>query len=342
MKNKDLGFDKDEVIYLPLKSETLNKNARALKTEIKASSRVVNATATSRIVGDIYGGWSVKTPEQQTGIEMSALFTDFDFVDTFGLEIIEGRDFSRDISTDATEAFLLNQSAAGKIGLQNAIGQPLEISGGLKGNVIGVLKDFNAKSLHTATEPLIVSYIPHESWNQFLAVKINPGPVQDVLDNLAAAWKTFEKDIPFEYFFLDERLDAMYKNEERFGRLIIRFALLAVFIGCLGMFGLSAFTIEKRTKEIGMRKVLGASMSNLLVLLSKEFIWWVTIANIIAWPIAYFAMERWLRNFAFRIGLNPLTFLAAGLSALLITLLTVGYHALKASRTNPIHSLKYE
>jgi putative ABC transport system permease protein len=342
LKNKDLGFNKENVIYLPLKSKNMKSNIEVLKNEIKSNSNILNVTATSRIIGNVTGGWIAKTPEMKQGLEMSALFVDYDFVNTLGLKVIEGRSFSKERSTDQKTAFLLNKQAVEKFNLENPIGKPLEFSKNIKGNIIGILGDFNFKPLHYETEPLIVTLIPSQNWNRYLAVRIKSGHAQDVINDLTNIWNNFGSEQTFEYFFLDERLDLLYKNEERFGRLITYFSALAVIIGCLGLFGLSAFTVEKRTKEIGVRKVLGAPVSSIITLLSKEFLIWVLLANIIAWPTAWFAMNKWLQNFAFRIHFNLLTFFLAGFLALMIALLTVSYHALKASNTNPINSLKCE
>jgi len=272
---------------------------------------------------------------------------DHSFIDTYGIHLAAGRNFSVEFPTDSTEAFILNETAVKKIGWPSAdaaIGKTFQY-GSRKGRIIGVVKDFNYESLHQPVTP-IVMYIVPQNFNS-ISVKIRPDRPEDVaatLDFLKQKWQEFRPNFPFQYSFIDERYEELYRSEHRLGQIFGVFSLLAVFIACLGLFGLASYMAEQRTKEIGIRKVLGASMSNIVLLLSKEFTRLVIVATLAAWPIAYYAMNNWLQEFAYRININDQTatfFLAAAL-AFGIALLTISMQSIKAALGNPIKALRYE
>jgi putative ABC transport system permease protein len=253
---------------------------------------------------------------------------------------VDGRDFSRDYETDAAEAFLLNEAAVQKLGWDSAVGKRLVWNNAKHGTVIGVVEDFHFRSLHNAIAPLIIHIQPRGYL--YISVRIKTEDIQQTLDFIRSQWQQFNSTYPFDYFFLDDHFDQLYKGEERLGKLFESFAFLAIFIACLGLFGLAAFSGEQRTREIGIRKVLGATMPNVVLLLSKEFLKLVLISNLIAWPIAFYAMNRWLRSFAYRIDLGVWSFILATILAMIIAVITVSYQAVKAALTNPIDSIRYE
>ena len=253
-----------------------------------------------------------------------------------------GRNFSRTMGTDAAQAFIINEAAARRIGwskAEEAVGQAFEY-GRRGGQIIGVVKDFHFESLHEEISP-IVMYISSTDL-QRISVRIAPRDIPRTMAFLRSVWAEMRPNRPFSYFFIDESFDRLYKSEDNLERIFRTFAWLSVGIGCLGLFGLAAYSAERRTKEIGIRKVLGASPAGLALLLSKEFTRWVLLANFVAWPVAYFAMSRWLRQFAYRADIDPWIFVLAGALALAIAFLTVGAQAAKTALADPVRSLRYE
>lgn len=281
-------------------------------------------------------------PEDAKGSEWRMHVNEVDetFFDIFDIDLIAGRNFSADIASDSTSAFILNETAVMQLGWKNPIGKKIGFGKKMRGVVVGVIKDFHHNSLREKIKP--VAFCMRRSLFSYVGLKIHPDNVQETISFIEKTWKEFIPSRPFEYWFLDEQLQRSYFREQRFGQAAITFSGLAVFVACLGLFGLAAFTAEQRTKEIGVRKVLGASIPNIIMLLSKEFLILVLISNIIAWPIAYYLMELWLQNFAYHIDLSLLTFIAGGLLALLIALATVSLLAFKAARSNPVDALRYE
>ena len=271
---------------------------------------------------------------------MATFSTDADFAKTMGIELVKGRYFSRNNPADSSSV-LLNESAVRFFGLKDPLGKRIIYLGpNLKNTVIGVVKDFNFSSLHEKIAPLII--YPKRGLTAFLPVRISSKDINGTISLLNKEWKKFVPDKPFEYFFLDEDLAKLYRSELKTGEIISSFSVLAIFIACLGLFGLAAFTAERRTKEIGIRKALGATVPGVIFLLSKEFTKWVLIANIIAWPVAYYFMNDWLKDFAYRINIPMWSFVISGCLALTIAWLTIGANAIKAARANPVESLRYE
>ena len=229
-------------------------------------------------------------------------FADYDYADLFGIEIIEGRNFSRDFPSDKNGAFLINEAAVKAAGWDNPIGDELSTWANRTGKIVGIMKDFHAHSLHRSIEPVYIYLNPDAV--SYLSIKILPTDVPLVLEHIKQVIEKFSPDYPFSYSFFDEVFAAAYKTEQKMEVLFSAFATLAAIVACLGLFVLAAYAAENRTKEIGIRKALGASVSNIYMLLSREFLKWVLLANIIAWPIAYFFMRRWLDDFAYRTDLN--------------------------------------
>jgi len=281
--------------------------------------------------------------------EMTTMPVNPDYIPTLGIKLIAGRNFSRDISSDESEAFIINQVAVKQFGWESpeaALGRQIEWYGlgeALTGTVIGVTEDFHFSSLHNPIAPAVM--LPMNLWPTGLGVisiKTFPDKMPQTLTSLRAAWEEVFPEIPFRYSFLDEDFGKLYQFEEKLGRIFSIFAALAIFIACLGLFGLAAYAAEQRVKEIGIRKVLGATVSGLAGLLSKDFLKLIVVANILAWPLAWFAMNRWLEDFAYRIEIGWWVFVLSGGLALLIAILTVSYQAIRAALSNPIEALRYE
>ena len=342
MQNKKLGFDRDHVVYLPIREE-LAERYETLKTELVNTAGIINAAASSSlptsgvILTTDKVSWEGKNPEDNVVLEVTS--TGYDFIETFNMEVIEGRSFAKEFLTDEEEAVVINETAKKIIGMEDPVGKQL-IFGDAATTIIGVVKDYHFKSLHSEIEPLLMAIVP--SLYRYVFIKLESGNILNTIANIKSTWNTFFPDTPFEYHFLDEAYDKLYRTEQRMGTLFNYFTVLAILICCLGLFGLASFMAEKRTKEIGIRKVLGASLSGIVVLLNKQFTKWVLIANLVSWPIAYYAMSKWLQVFAYRINLRLGTFALAALVALAISVMTVSYQSVKAALTNPADSLRYE
>lgn len=277
-------------------------------------------------------------------IMLSVQFVDEDFIDTYKMKITRGRNFSKKFPKDPEEAAILNEAALRKLGWQDdPINKEIERFTSLtmrrKYRIVGVVKDYHFQSLHEEIQPLIL-------YNGIgfgrISARIRPENIQETIGFLESKWAEFDSQFPFEYIFVDDQFDSLYRTEGRLGQLFGYFTALAIVIGCLGLFGLTSFTAEQRTKEIGIRKVLGASVSGIIMLLVREFTKWVLVAVLIAWPIGYYVMRTWLQNFHYRVGLRLSTFILAALIALVISTITVSYQAIRAALTNPADALKYE
>ena len=275
------------------------------------------------------------------GFRLAVQEVDYDFIKTYQLKIVAGRDFSKEYSTDDSTAFILNESAVRKLGWTNeqAIDKRMQY-GGRKGKVIGVVNDFNFETLHNEIVPIII--LITKTGNNQVTVRISGKDIPATLSFLKSKWAEYRPGYTFNYNFLNEKLDELYAKDEKLGTAFGIFSLIAAIIACLGLFGLASFTAEVRTKEIGIRKVLGATVSNIVLHLSKEFLILVMIAIILASPLAYYAMTNWLDDFAYKTGMSIWLFVGAGGIALVIAILTVSYQAIKVAVANPVESLRYE
>jgi len=342
--HKSLGFDKEHVVCIRARNSSIWQSFDATKSVLKGHTGISDVTASSRLPGQ-FPQLQVLMPEG-TSFNQSQLFqytsVDPDFIPAMGIEISAGRNFSAEFSSDIKEAILINEAAARQFRWENPIGRKITFIEDelITKTVIGVVKDFHLRSLHHRIQPLCLDYRP--SSFRYVIVKIKPNRITEVLQFLEKRLELLQPAFPFEYSFLDEAFDRQYRFEKKIGRIFLYSTFLAIFIACLGLFGLASFTTEKRTKEIGIRKALGASVSEIILMLSKEFTRWVLAANIIAWPLAYFAMKQWLQIFAYRTRIDFSTFIFAGALAFAIALLTVGYQVVKTARANPIDSLRYE
>lgn len=346
MQTRNLGFDKEHVVVLP-SSPAIAKNLDSFKSRLLLNPSILSISAAKRVPSGRLldsSGASVLSGEtsQPITFRIALLRVDHDYIPTFRMEMAAGRNFSREIRTDSNQAFILNETAIRRIGWktpEEAIEQGFGY-GGRKGQIVGVVKDFHFESFHQEIAP-IVMLLSSTSLNQ-ISIRINSQNIPQTMAFLQDIWSEMRPEYPFSYYFIDENFDQLYRSEENLSRIFSYFAFLSIFIGCLGLFGLASYTAERRTKEIAVRKVLGASSGGLVVLLSKEFSKWVLLANVIAWPIGYFIMSRWLQDFAYRSGIAIWAFFLAGGLAWTIAFLTVSYQTIKASLADPVSALKYE
>ena len=346
MQTRNLGFEKEHVVVLS-SSTAIRKNLDSFKSRLLLNPSILSISAAKRMPSGRLldsSGASVLSGEtsQPINFRIALLRVDHDYIPTFKMEIAAGRNFSREIRTDSNQAFILNETAVREIGWktpEEAINQGFSY-GGRKGQIIGVVEDFHFESLHQEISP-IVMLLSTTDLNQ-IAIRINSSNIPQTMALLQDIWSEMRPDFPFSYYFIDENFNQLYTSEENLSRIFSYFAFLSIFIGCLGLFGLASYTAERRTKEIAVRKVLGASSGGLVILLSKEFSKWVLLANVIAWPIGYIVMSRWLQGFAYRSGIAIGAFIVAGGLAWAIAFVTVSYQTIKASLVDPVSSLKYE
>ena len=344
MRNKDLGFDKEHVIRLTLRSELSNQNKfQTTKNELLKNPNILSMTACNSnftnwqfTIDENDMSWPGKKPQDKVVMEVNSV--DFDYLKTFDMKMAQGRFFSQDFATDADEAVILNETAVKALGMQNPVGQQIQYRG--KRQIVGVIKDFNFYSLHQQIQPMVLIVAPF--WYHSLYIKIRSTKQMEAIQSIERTIKQTVPDYPFVYNFLDDNLNRLYKTEQNIGRILMTFSFLAIFISCLGIFGLIAYVAERRTKEIGIRKTLGASVAGVIVLLTKDFTTWIVVANIFAWPLAWFVMNEWLQNFAYRTEMNWWMFAVAGGLALAIALLTVSWQVVRAAVANPVEALRYE
>ncbi len=351
MRNAEIGFEKENVITLPI-SGKIENTVESFKNELRQNPDIVSVSLKSSSPlrsGSTSGtiSWEGKNPDQQ--IAWCHPMIDHDYFKTLNMKIVEGRDFSREIQSDLQQGFILNEEAVKQGNIEDPIGKQITVNGS-NGIIIGVVKNAQLNSLRFTIQPEVYHLsITFREQFQTLFIKIDTGEDDHQFNKMTASlahiesvWKKFMPDSPFEYQFLDETLENQYRTEIRISRILNYFTFLAIFLSCLGLLGLTSFMAEQRTKEIGVRKVLGASITGIMILLSKEFAKWVLLANVIAWPLAYYFMNKWLQEFANRINIGIVTFIASAILALIIALLTVSFLTIKAALANPIKSLRYE
>jgi len=340
--SKDIGFNKDQVLLISTRG-ALQQNIVVVKDELLKLPFVQNASVSATNLTDFQGAgtgpvdWEGKNTDKI--LEVGFNFVDEDFANTFQIKMAEGRFFSKEFSTDLSDAFVVNEAAVKEMGIENPVNKNLTTWFGRKGKIVGVMRDFNTQSLRDELTPVV--FIPAASAN-YLCLRISPANISNSIKSIKSKIKEIVPDDPFEFRFLDKEIDDLYKTEQMISELASFIAVLAIFISCLGLFGLVSFSSEQRTKEIGIRKVLGASAFSVLMMLTKDFIKWILIANIIAWPIAYYTMNKWLEDFAYKIEITWWMFALAGGIALVIALATVSFQAIKAATANPVKSLRYE
>jgi len=345
----DVKFARDNIIILPVNSTPIaHDHYDAFLNMITQNPAIVNATGMRTVVGfeHIKEPFAIKgNPASQQMIPF--YLVRYNFVETFGVEMMAGRDFSKKFSTDETEAVLINQTMARQLGWSNeeAVGQQLNHPGWGELKIIGVINDFNFESLHSTIKPLVIKLI--WPWRQapltdYIAVRMNTDDIKNMVQFIGDTWKQFAPNSAFEYYFLDKKLDQFYRTEATLGKASSLFTIVAIVLACFGLLGLISFITERKSKEIALRKVLGASVAKIIGLISKEFIYLIIVANLIAYPIAYVAVNIWLQNFAYRTHVSMWTFALAALITFFTSFLAILFHTFKAAYTNPVEYLRYE
>ncbi len=346
LRSKHLGFDKENVLVIQLTDPILRNQYRNLRARVEALPSVESVSASSSAPGQVVQNFFLSpegsNPEDQTFLQ--SFFSDYDLAESLHLELIAGRFHSRDFPADTLGRFVLNERAVQTMGFsspEDAIGRRLTTQGPFGGPVIGVVKDFHAESLHQAIEPAAITIGPDQTF-QYFFIRTRSDRSLEAIQDVGSIWETMYPDYVFQYSFLDEDVDRLYAADKQLGNLFGSFAFLTITIACLGLFGLASFTAEQRTREIGLRKVLGSSIASIIALLMRDFAKYIVGAFVIATPIAYFGMNRWLDTFEYRTSFGVGTLLAVGLLALIISMVTVIFQSIRAATANPIDSLRHE
>lgn len=342
IQDKNLGLERENLLYMPVEG-ALEDDYRSFKNELLKQPGIRSVTSASQSplsVGNSTTGveWDDKKPDDQ--ILFSIINADYDFVETMQMEILEGRTFLREFSTDSVNV-IINEAAALAMGMDDPIGKDITVWDNYDGQVIGVVKDFHYSSMHEKIGPLIIRLDPDQG-KKLVFIKTESGMTEEALAAMEAGSQTFNPGFPFEYHFVDQDFEELYRSEMTIGSLASIFALVAIFVSCLGLLGLASYTAEQRVKEISVRKVMGASVGNLVLLLSGEFSRLVMIGFLLAAPLAYFLMEQWLQGFAYRVNLSVVIFVVAGIAALLLAWFTVAYQSFRTARCNPADVLRNE
>jgi predicted permease len=341
IRSVDMGYDREHIIHMSMVGNS-NEKYESLKQELGKGQNVLAVSASFALPTRNFNSpgspdWEGRPADKE--VYMNVDFVDYDYFETMGIELVEGRTFSREFATDAEQAYIVNEELVRQMGMEAPVGKRFAFWEDW-GTIVGVVQDFHFQSLHNKINP--ISFKMNPSWLRFLYIRIKPDDIPATLGFTKDTWNRIVPDYPFEYHFLDESFEGLYEAEQQMSAITNYFTILGIFIACLGLFGLAAFMAERRTKEIGIRKVLGASVLKLIYLLSSEFAKWVIVANVIAWPVAYVVAHRWLQNFAYRTNIYIGMFLLAAALSLFIALATVSFKALKTATANPSEALRYE
>lgn len=347
LRNHNLGFETEQVLVLPSLNGQMLDKAKLFKNEALRNAAVSQAAISSNIPGRGAISFSVRSAEMAADEwkTMNTQFVDPDYIETYEMEVLAGRDFSAERAGDTTNVFMLNESAAREFGWEpaEAVGKEIAMTSG-GGQVIGVVRDFNYQSLKQSIEPLVIvgSPVAYASATLYISLRLNTNELSETIAGIEQLWQSVVPERTFSYFFLDDDFDRQYRAEQRLGEIFGLFAVLAIIIASMGLFGLATFAAKRRVKEIGIRKVMGATVADIVSLLSKDFLLLVAIGFVIAAPVAWYVMNRWLADFAYRIQIGLDVFALAGMAALLIAMVTVGWQAVKAALMNPVSSLRNE
>ena len=341
-----LGFNKEHLLVVKVTGREQRESTPVLKQRLTQLPGVVGMATTDGVPGvSAPRIMAVRSDEMgpEDNLIVSVLTSDDQFLDVMEIDVVAGRNFPVEWSRDSTMVLLLNETAASKLGWEappDAVGMPVEWIeyGGLRGRVLGVMEDFHLQSIHEEIEPIVFMHNP--IYFTDILIRIKPEDVQDTIARIQEVWRDVDPVYPLAYTFLDDDFDRLYRAEHQLGTVFAVFAFLAILVACLGLLGLASFSIQQRTREIGIRKVLGATVTQIVLLLSKDFIKYVLLANAIAWPLAFFAMSRWLQNYAYASEIGLIWFITSGIVALVIAWLTIGAHAVSASRRNPVNALR--
>jgi putative ABC transport system permease protein len=342
LKTQDMGFQKEAVVLLQT-PRSIREKMDAFRNELSQYSAVMNTSTASGEPGGFHDATSIDIDGKDSEHRLRIAFVDEKYIETYGLKLVNGRNFSKNIASDTSQALILNETAIKKLGwtAEEALNKKihLEYFDSLPRKVVGVVKDYHFASLKEKIEPLVLS-MSHRNW--ILAVKLAPNQLSAGLDNIQKTWQKFAPESPFEYRFLDDSFFSLYENEQKQEKVFMVFAVLSILLACLGIFGLASFNTEQRKKEIGIRKVLGASVSQIIFLISQDFLVLVFWAFVLSSPIAWYFVHQWLQDFAYRVELSGALFIIPGFIALVISFLTIIYQALKAGHTNPVDALRNE
>jgi putative ABC transport system permease protein len=345
ISHKDLGFSRDQVISIPFKGQQAQQRARTLQTELKRNPNIISTGTSSVKMGQQLGRTNILPEGKPADVDYitSIMTIDEFFIPTMDMKILQGRNFSTAFPADSASSMIINEEMARLLDWQNPIGKTIRLETGPQTyasyQVVGLVKDFHFATIRHKVEPVFMLYSKN---NGQLAVKINTEKVPQTLAFIEQTWKQVNTETPYEYNFLDEDFANLYRSEQTFAAMFSHFTVLGLFIAVLGLLGLSAFTAQQRRKEISIRKVLGAEVSQIMFLLSKDFLRLVLVAVVIAMPVAWYFMRQWLEDFAYRTDMNPLIFVGAALTAIIVALLTVSYLSYRAAQANPIKSLRNE
>lgn len=345
MQSKDIGFNKDQIMLVDMNREA-NEKFELLRTELKRSPHILGVTASGQRLGNNFHQWGFKVKADTGVVQMtpSNVNVDYEYLTVYGMELKEGRNFSKEFATDNGKAFIINESLAKELGLSDPIGTPAGHAwyhNDSLGTIIGVVKDFNFNSLHYKVNTL--EMVVHPDWGyDEMSVKIDAAHTQEAIAYIKNLWEEHIPNYPFDYTFLDAHFEVLYRSDKQMGSVVAIMAGLAILISCMGLFGLAAIITEKKTKEIGIRKVLGASEGQITMLLSRNFAMLIVISFVIVTPVTWYLLRLWLESFAYRVGINPLLFLLGGFIAMTIALGTISYHTLRSARANPVKALRYE
>lgn len=352
IRNSDLGIDPEAVVLVPLQANEVADKYELMKTELMRNPSVVSVSASSSKTTERVGNWRQYKidPAQKDVINCPTTVVSVDFFETLKANMVEGRAFDKEHSTDLLNAYILNESAVKFLGLTDPVGKDLfgtTFTGShwfsRNATIIGVVKDFHYASLHDKVQPVVFCLASEQTEGlRWLEVRISSENMPKTIESIESVWKSVADDRPFQFEFMDEAIAAHYKAEDRFLKIFTTFSVLSIMLGGLGLFGLTAFMAKKRTKEISIRRVMGASVPTLIRIMSADFLRLVLIANVIGWPVAYYFMNRWMEGFAYHAPISVLVFLGTALAVLLIAFLCVLYHSLKVSRVNPVKSLRSE
>jgi len=339
IQNREIGFDRENLVYAYMMGANRD-NAGLLKRELEARPEFLGASACdnlpTRILYQFSADWEGR--DSAAEVEFNYTICDFDYVKTFRMTIVAGRDFSRDRPADEG-AFIINQEAARRMGVKSPLGTRLRFMDGHWGEIIGIVKDFNFRSMGTPIGPLVLT---PKGRKRYFVARLKPGDPGPAVRSFGEAWERVNPGFVFEYGFVDQDFDGLYRNERQLGKIVGSFSVLAVFISCLGLVGLASFTAEQKTKEIGVRKILGAGRSEIARMLASVFLKWVLLANLIAWPAAAWIMSRWLESYAYRARLAFWMFALAGIVSIAVALATISVHTLRSALANPVDSLRAE
>ncbi len=341
IQNKNLGFDTDQLIYTRLNSK-LRENYKSYKTELQQETGIASISNASHILTDVTHMMSNidwQGNQSHTKAEMNFLLVDPDFIPTMNMELLQGRNFSVEHRADGERSFIINEEAASQMGLTNPIGKTITTTM-LSGPITGVVKNFNFKPLRNEVEPMLMIYSNREQVVNYIRLK--PGDIPQAIGRIKKVWEKWSPETPFQYHFMNDSINSMYQGEKRQGDLFRYFTILALLISALGLFGQASYVTEQRKKEMGIRKVIGATVPGIFKMLYRDFWNWVAIANLIAWPIAYLSMKKWLSGFVVRTDISLWLFVGTALATSLVALATVAYHTLTTATANPLQSIKHE